>query len=238
MKTNKYLLVYFLIIIIYTCAFCLKYSGSIGILDSAGLGSFLSGLFAPLAFLYLYLSYRHQEKALNQTQKDILEQIKIQNDMLELQIQEKREREYKSLPLIEVNTKYLLSPLIEWNDITKGFDTRHDKVKPIILITLTNSGKEVQYFNCDLISPCARNMINRTKFIEDQKVVFKIHIEDFNLDSEGTITLNFENSYVTSIGVPYTNKFKIKFLKSNNRSLQSIIQYSSESPVKLGKSVI
>ncbi|MEB6666337.1 hypothetical protein MXM33_04760 [Acinetobacter vivianii] len=237
MKTNKYLIVYFLIIIIYTALFCYKYWGEISLLDSSGLGSFLSGLFAPLAFLYLYLSYRQQEKALNKTNLDILEQIKIQNQMLELQKNDKSEREYLALPLIEVKVKFVISPLAEWNEIKNRFENNYKKGKPMILITLKNHKKEVHYFNCDLITPSARNLINSTKFKEEQVNEIRIYLEDFELDNKDELTLNFTNTYVTSIGIPYKNNFTVKYYKSFGQYLKDLIETSSEAPIKLTKSI-
>ncbi|MDC5668496.1 hypothetical protein OFM96_17655, partial [Acinetobacter baumannii] len=82
-----------LAVLIYTAVFCLINFKHLTLLDSSGLGDFLSGLFAPIAFLYLLLGYRQQEKAINKTNQDILAQLKIQEEMLKLQLKDQKAKE-------------------------------------------------------------------------------------------------------------------------------------------------
>lgn len=77
------LLSYFLFIIIYTICF-IDYEGKNRPLSSNELGDFLAGIFAPLAFFFLYLGYRQQAEQLKQNTKALEHQAKS----LDVQINE------------------------------------------------------------------------------------------------------------------------------------------------------
>ncbi|MDC4293426.1 hypothetical protein NQ625_15760, partial [Acinetobacter baumannii] len=98
-KTNLYIALYILVILIYTLVFCYINFNKLTPLDSSGLGSFLSGLFAPIAFIYLFLGYRQQEKALEKTNQDLLKQLNIQSEMLKLQLADQKAKEHAAQPI-------------------------------------------------------------------------------------------------------------------------------------------
>ncbi|WP_374254342.1 hypothetical protein [Acinetobacter brisouii] len=85
------LFVYGLILIIYTIAFIISNWGNLTLLTSNELGDFLAGIFAPLAFFFLYLGYKQQGEELKQNTKALMmqaEELKISNESLKQQVEE------------------------------------------------------------------------------------------------------------------------------------------------------
>lgn len=208
-KPNNIVVIYAVIVFAYTALFILQNKFNVKLLDSSGLGDFLSGLFAPMAFLYLLLGHKQQERALNKTNADLLKQLKIQESMLQLQLNDKKEREFLNLPIIEIEIKRYLSPLIVLDKSTNAFVKNYDDAVPMLEIKLKNSGSEVLYFSCNNLSPSAVCLHNQTKFLKDEKVIIKMKLEKLNYEPSGRMKLTFENNYVTSTGLPYSNLFEV-----------------------------
>lgn len=72
---------YLLFVIIYTIVFK-NSSGENVLLASNELGDFLAGVFAPLAFLFLYLGYKQQGKELKNQSKELEASVKQQTQLV------------------------------------------------------------------------------------------------------------------------------------------------------------
>lgn len=79
MKKLSLVLIYLFVICLYTIFF-IKQNPSVSLLASNELGDFLAGVFAPLAFMFLYLGYKQQQHGLSQN-----------TDVLKLQLRELQE---------------------------------------------------------------------------------------------------------------------------------------------------
>jgi hypothetical protein len=91
-------LIYLCLILLYTLIF-IKQSPTVTLLASNELGDFLAGVFAPLAFMFLYLGYRQQQEGLKQN-----------TEVLRLQVQELQEN-VKQQKLLQENSEENLALL-------------------------------------------------------------------------------------------------------------------------------
>lgn len=80
---NIIFMIYLLIILLYTIGFTYLYKGDLRLLSSNELGDFFAGVFAPLAFFYLFLGYRQQSKVIERNKID----TNLQLDILKKQFQ-------------------------------------------------------------------------------------------------------------------------------------------------------
>lgn len=220
---------YVVFVLIYTLIF-ITYSGfAVAPLDSSELGGFLSGLFAPLVFLYLILGHKQQEKALNKTNQDLLTQLDIQKTMLQLQLDDKEEREFQLLPIIEIDVKKYDSPEAVWDASKNAFISNYNNAIPTLEIQLKNSGSEVLYFSCNILSPLAKSLKNKTKFIKDEVVKIKVPLDNLKYGSNGKIKLTFQNDYITSTGIPYFNSFEVNLFENK----KNYLKFSSFGPQRV-----
>lgn len=220
--------IYSLIVFTYTFLFIYQNKFSVELLDSSGLGGFLSGLFAPMVFLYLILGHKQQEEALNKTNNDLLKQLKIQKDMLQLQLDDKKEREFLTLPIIEMKVKKYDEPMVVWNESSKELIKNYENANLMLEIQLKNSGSEVLYFSCNNLSPFSLCLNNQTKFKKDETLTVKVKLDNLKYDSQGKMKLTFQNDYITSTGIPYFNLFEVIIFESD----KNYFEYSSFGPIK------
>lgn len=226
---KNYMICYVVIVVIYTLFF-ITYNGfTVAPLDSSGLGSFLSGLFAPLVFLYLILGHKQQEDALNKTNEDLLEQLRIQKTMLQLQLDDKKEREFQLLPIIDINIKKYDSPELVWDASKNTFISNHNNAIPTLEIQLKNSGSEVLYFSCNILSPFAKSLENKTKFMKDENITIKVPLDNLVYEPNGKIKLIFQNDYAISTGIPYFNLFEVNLFENDKK----YFEYSSFGPQRV-----
>ncbi|WP_266126065.1 hypothetical protein [Acinetobacter bereziniae] len=209
---------YISVVCIYTLLFILQNKSNISLLDSSGLGDFLSGLFAPIAFLYLFLGFRQQEKALLKTQEDIAEQLNLQKMALELQIEERKQYEFELSPLISIKTR-----IIE-KDLTSALYSLHKyiPIQSILQVTLKNLKKEAYNFNCDLVSPNQRNYINEQHFNSKEEKTFNIDLAQV-LKQESTCkeVLKFQYSFTSLTGINYIHEFEIAIENDTNMNIMA-----------------
>lgn len=231
-KPITYTIIYFIFVIIYTIIYCLQ-NKNLVLLNSAELGSFLSGLFAPLAFLYLFLGFLQQEKALTKTQEDISEQLKLQKMALELQIEERKQYEFELLPLISIKTDIVEKELTSRLYSSNGYRP----IQTILKVTLKNLKKEAYYFNCDLISPDQVNYISMQQFNSKEEQAFKIDLAKIiKNESKCKEVLKFQYDFTSLIGINYIHEFEIAIENDTNGKI--VATYSEVGlPKKLSTNV-
>lgn len=98
---------YILFVIVYTLLFK-KSSGENVLLASNELGDFLAGVFAPLAFLFLYLGYKQQGQELKQNTRalrlqadELRENVRVQNEIMKIQQQEQDAKHFSVQPILK-----------------------------------------------------------------------------------------------------------------------------------------
>jgi len=101
---------YILFVIFYTIAFKTS-SGENVLLASNELGDFLAGVFAPLAFLFLYLGYKQQGQELKQNTRalrlqadELRENVKVQNEIMKIQQQEQAAKHFSVQPILKYDS--------------------------------------------------------------------------------------------------------------------------------------
>lgn len=224
-----WIVIYLLVVILYTLLFWKIDTSTKVFLTSNELGDFLAGVFAPMAFIFLYLGYKQQEKALNKTNQDLLTQLDIQKTMLQLQLDDKKEREFQLLPIIDIDVKKYDSPEVVWDASKNTFISNHNNAIPTLEIQLKNSGSEVLYFSCNILSPFARSLENKTKFIKDEIITIKVPLDNLVYEPNGKIKLIFQNDYAISTGIPYFNLFEVNLFENDKK----YFEYSSFGPQRV-----
>ncbi len=101
--------IYLSLVVIHTV--CLIFSkGENRLLNSNELGDFLAGVFAPLAFLFLYLGYLQQGKelkisneAFNKQCEELKNSVEQQSKLVSFQQQEIQAKYFAAKPFLEIN---------------------------------------------------------------------------------------------------------------------------------------
>ncbi|OBA12117.1 hypothetical protein A9988_09880 [Acinetobacter calcoaceticus] len=211
-KSKLYIAIYILVILIYTASYCYINFKHLILLDSPGLGDFLSGLFAPIAFIYLFLGYKQQEEALNKTNSDLLEQLNIQKKMLDLQIADQRAKEHAALPIIEPYFSFQLLP-IESGRINQSTQKPHVSFKKDIILHFRNSGEKVSQVTIRCISPfeqtiCFNEILSDSKDLKIKLSLTETKLQDYS--NEGLVDLEISLDFVTTLGIKYRIIYEIQ----------------------------
>lgn len=96
------LIIYLLFVVIYTISAIFS-EGENRFLTSNELGDFLAGVFAPLAFLFLYLGYLQQGKELKQNTKALELQATELGNLVNAQKEEKESRDFSVQPFLSIS---------------------------------------------------------------------------------------------------------------------------------------
>ncbi|MDC5679199.1 hypothetical protein [Acinetobacter baumannii] len=223
-----------LAVLIYTAVFCLINFKHLTLLDSSGLGDFLSGLFAPIAFLYLLLGYRQQEKAINKTNQDILAQLKIQEEMLKLQLKDQKAKEHAAQPIIDFKVNVKDIPYDKVKDYTT-FGPPTQSFKRRIYFNVKNSGEKISQVTFRCISPFSRpfvfNKVLETsqtlnEYLNIDEAELNIHMIDKRLD------LVIQIEYRTSLGLKYKLDYVVivsEFIPDNSQKPSLMIGCQGQS---------
>lgn len=207
----RYVCVYIIFVAAYTAIYCFQ-NNHITLLDSAELGNFLSGFFAPLAFLYLFLGFRQQEKALNKTNKDLLKQLNIQESMLRLQIADQKAKEHAAQPIFKYNFSIQDRP---YNSIriNPGADRPYETFQRIVTLDLTNVGEKVSQVSITCITPFRKSM-NFNRFLaESDSLRSTLSINENDLDyynEDNFLNLEIELVYATCLGLKYKIIYEVQ----------------------------
>lgn len=230
-----WIFVYLTFILIYTLSFWLGDSTPKVMLASNELGDFLAGVFAPIAFLYLFLSYKQQEKALAKTNADLLEQLAIQKDMLNLQISSQRAKEHSALPIID--HYFTLDDLpYDTDRINPNTNRPHESFERRISMNFTNSGQMVSQVNIRCIEPFQQTITYNCILSESNPIKANIKINESKLeehDADGFIELNIQLEYCTSLGIRYVQYYEVT-TSSNRETIYPFLNYTAKSnPIRL-----
>lgn len=102
-----FVILYLLLVIVYTIAF-INIGDKKVLLASNELGDFLAGVFAPLAFLFLYLGYKQQGEELKQNTRalrlqadELRENVRVQNEIMKIQQQEQDAKHFSVQPILK-----------------------------------------------------------------------------------------------------------------------------------------
>lgn len=201
-------IIYIALVISYTVAFAWENNWQLVFIDSSGLGDFLSGLFAPLAFLYLFLGHKQQEKALQKTNQDLLSQLKIQKEMLDLQKADLKARKHAVKPIIE--------PFFELQDLpceSKITGKSDSSFRRILIIELSNSGEKVSRVNVECISPFRKIMtfnqvLDNNGTLKSKLFINESKLHDYNEDE--FVNLEIQLNFTTKLGVKYKTIYEVQ----------------------------
>lgn len=101
-------IIYLVMVIIYNGLFIYSNFDNIELLPSNEFGDFLAGIFAPLAFLFLYLGYRQNSISLNLQAKELKasttaleEQVKEMRAAIKLQEEEIHAKHFYAKPMLK-----------------------------------------------------------------------------------------------------------------------------------------
>ncbi|WP_336033373.1 hypothetical protein [Acinetobacter bereziniae] len=216
---NKILwvIIYLLIIIIYTGIY-IKSDGINTMLSSNELGDFLAGVFAPLAFLFLFLGYLQQGEAIKKSNQNIEKQLLQQERMLKLHEEERRQQEHAAQPIFDLNIKADKSPKII-HDGEQGFVPLPDSYGTKITFKIQNKGEKISEVCISLSGDISEilfveNFLNTDQTIELTTLLTKSKLESFKTEN---INFDLEIVYRTYLGIRYIRKYSvIKSIKYNH----------------------
>lgn len=211
-KTSTYIYIYIIGVAIYTLLFIISNGSKVVLLDSSGLGSFLSGLFAPMVFLYLILGHKQQEEALNKTNQDLLQQLHIQKQMLEIQLADQRAREHAAKPIINY---YFTIQDHPYNSkrINIGTGKPYESFKRVLRLDVSNSGEKVSEVSITCIKPFRKSMNFNSVLEESGKLVSTLSIDQSVLESyneNNFLNLEIELIYTTRLGITYKIIYEVQ----------------------------
>lgn len=209
---RNFVICYVAFVVIYTLVF-ITYNGfAVAPLDSSGLGGFLSGLFAPMVFLYLILGHKQQEQALNQTNHDLLEQLNIQKQMLEIQLANQKAREHAVQPILDHYFSIQDHPR-DSKRINPGTGRPYETFQRRVTLDLTNSGEKVSRVNITCVMPFRKSM-NFNRVLEESgklKSILLINEDDLDYYNEDNfLNLEIELTYTTRLGLTYKIVYEVQ----------------------------
>lgn len=211
-------IVYLLCIFSYTVAFMVQ-GGKNYLLSSNELGDFLAGVFAPLAFLYLFLGYKQQEKSIEKTNENIAIQLDQQNRMLLLQEQERIQQEHATQPIFDLEILAKKYPKLVYAAGIFVPEPDSDGIK--FEINIENKGERISQINISLIGDIEHfllieNSVDTNHIIRTGTILSKEQVESFN---GRNIRFILHIEYRTALGFKYFRNFNIEHsLKFNNLS--------------------
>lgn len=209
-KTNLLIFLYLLIVFIYTIIFIFFEPSQKVLLTSNELGDFLAGVFAPLAFFYLYLGFKQQGEAINKSNDAIKKQLEIQTEMIELQKEERLAREHAAKPILTFTPKILSGNeiILEQNNFVEVPNTLKSRLE----ITLGNKGSKITHVSIKCIKPFFK-MLNSGDTVLDinEKQSHSCFIDRnlFSNTSNSISDIDIEVTYTTSTGATYKSVFEI-----------------------------
>lgn len=208
-KTNLLIFAYLSIVFIYTIIFIFFEPSQKVLLTSNELGDFLAGVFAPLAFFYLYLGFKQQGKAINDSNIHISEQLEIQKEMMELQKTERLEREHAVKPILEFYPEILSgNKIINHNE--KFIEVPNTK-KYRLKLSIKNLGEKITHVSIQCTKPFNKTFEFNRVLDKNDKLITEHFIESnlFPHQSSALSDIDIEIIYTTSIGAKYRSIFEI-----------------------------
>lgn len=205
---------YLLFILIYTIAFN-KSSGENVLLASNELGDFLAGVFAPLAFLFLYLGYKQQGDQLKQQGIELANSVAEQKNLIRIHKEEQRDKHFQVLPCFKIlkqNVKRYTHPYMLDDDEGNIIDAGEEEILEISF-ELMNYGE------------VARNVL--IKSIQNQQFYRN---EEYKLDHEKClkILLKFDEQTIEILekGSRISNTLELTYTNIYGKPYKEYIHYN------------
>lgn len=183
------------------------------LLNSNELGDFLAGVFAPLAFLFLYLGYLQQGEALRKSNDHLSEQLKQQNRLIALQEAERKEREHAAQPIFELIIKTSHAPEYVYDEKTRRPIIVPDNIGRAIEIKFKNSGEKISTIIIKVSGDLNRFInsyisIDADEVVNETLMISKGHL---NLLNKSVLKFTLDITYKTSLGSKYLRSYPIEF---------------------------
>lgn len=223
-------IIYLVMVIIYNGLFIYSNFDNIELLPSNEFGDFLAGIFAPLAFLFLYLGYRQnsislnlQAKELKASTKALEEQVKEMRAAIKLQEEEIHAKHFYAKPML--NFRYNDFTIIHDDGISLDKDGEPQFIRDpceIIYVHLAvqNEGGEALQF--ELIDLEKDLFLSRKHSFPAKNIIeFKFSLSsDKSLDflNDHSLICNFIVRYRNKYGRKYSYYLELKLQKSNSNS--------------------
>ncbi len=209
-----FVLLYLSFIIIYSIAFK-NTSGEIVLLASNELGDFLAGVFAPLAFLFLYLGYKQQGEELRNSVSQQTELASTAKKELDLTIEQMNKNNKFQLiqaqPFFHINDSNVL--------IKNYLDSEHNDINHFqISFKLKNSRSLCRslWFSYSLEEDSPGYLLDGTTFdivdkdLKDFKIISLHSRHPIEADSFFNLTFYLQLNYTDAYDTPQLQTIKIQ----------------------------
>lgn len=207
-----FIFLYFSFITIYTIIFIYTQYKYLVPLTSNELGDFLAGVFAPLAFLFLYLGYVQQGKAIKQANDNIRKQLDQQGRMLALQEQERKRQEQATQPNIKLEIKTRNAPELIYDG--SNFVPKPDSDGVSFEFIIRNTGEKISSVVISLTGDISHMLTIQSSIGIDQEINTEYLITKSGLEACNTIiNFDFNIHYRTSLGIIYLRKYNVLYNK-------------------------
>lgn len=224
--------IYLLLIIAYSLFFYFFDDTKKVPLASNELGDFLAGLFAPIAFLYIYLGFKQQGAAIKKSNDSIIKQLEIQNEMMELQKAERLAREHAAKPILTFYPEIISGNQVEFKN--NDWEEIPNTLKSRLKITLGNKGSKITNVSIRCIKPFLKMLNHGDEVLDTNRVLVSENFIDRNLFSDNSNALSdidIEVIYTTSIGATYKSVFEINL--PNGLDGNNIFYSTKDSPIRI-----
>lgn len=188
------------------------------LLNSNELGDFLAGVFAPLAFLFLYLGYLQQGEALRKSNDHLSEQLKQQNRLIALQEAERIEREHAAQPIFDLVVNVSPSPEFKYDEKLKRAVMVPNTMGQALDIKIKNSGQKISTIIISISGDVDRFVNSYILMDTNEEASEYLVISKEQLDSinKSVLNLRLDIIYKTSLGSKYLKSYPIVLNLENN----------------------
>lgn len=220
LSLNTTIFIYIAFVVFYTLLFYFFDDSKKVPLTSNELGDFLAGIFAPLAFLFIFLGFKQQGEAIKNSNVAIKQQLEIQNEMIELQKAERLEREHLAKPILTFKPEIVTGNEIQYNG--SEFVEIPDTLKSRLKLTFGNKGSKITNISIICKKPFSKTLNNGNDILDtNENLITESFIDRslFSATSNELSDIDIEVIYTTSIGATYKSLFEINLpqgLDGNN----------------------
>lgn len=200
------LVIYILFVLLYTLAFG-NSDGKNVLLSSNELGDFLAGVFAPLAFLFLFLGYKQNSKALKIQSVELKQNTKA----LRLQVNEMKESVFQQSQLVAAATEDLT---LSKQQIANNLYKETIRNQPFIHL----NASAVKWIDDDELNSISADKLRNDAYFNNIKINISfgnsraVAREVFvKISNKGLISLEIDNNIFTSGNEMQGQSLKFKY---------------------------